>query len=93
MLGSGLGLDSLRRAGAKTSAGGLAELCKEMDKTSRGLQCEVAQRGLQEIRDSIFCGDKEIEADRNINNLPSLILVYDFWILMPPKVDLEREFS
>lgn len=56
---------------------GLDDLCKEMGGTTRELQYEVAQRGLQKSRDSIIYEDEEIEADRN-NNLLSLILVFDF---------------
>lgn len=37
-------------------------------------------RGLQESRDYIFCADEELEADRSISNLLSLIMVFDFFV-------------
>ena len=37
-------------------------------------------RGLQESRDYIFCADEELEADRSISNLLSLIMVFDLFV-------------
>lgn len=51
-----------------------------MDQTARESQYEVAQRRLQETGGRIVCEDDEIKADRNSNNLLSLI--FGFWCLL-----------
>ncbi|XP_040859714.1 coiled-coil domain-containing protein 117 isoform X2 [Ochotona curzoniae] len=60
--------------GALSVPGMVDVVCEEMDETSAEAQCDVARRRLQELEDRIIDEDEEVESDRNVNHLPSLVL-------------------
>ena len=85
----GLRPGSLRTAWVKgqiteTSSGGLSSLVGCMVFVKKWMRQPESYRvrlprGLQESRDHVLCED-EVEADKSISNLLSLIMVFDFFV-------------